>query len=251
MVIGNFVGMCEVAAVPSIDILGGRAVRLRQGKTGTEEYFGNPIALARKYSKERFRRIHIVDLDAAFGRGSQIALLGKIASACPRLEIQWAGGIRSRNAARKAFALGASRVVLGTMLASSPDAVRKLSEEFGSSRVWASLDFSGKPPIMMVRGWEESALLGVRQAVALAEKCKVGGLIISSVDADGTGRGPSLPLLAQASRLTGLPLFLAGGVRCPNDVKAAIALGAKGAIIGRALYGGKFATEEWTCLRKG
>jgi len=250
--IRNFIAMCEssTAAVPSIDILDGKAVRLRQGKLGTEKVFGNPLALARKYEKAGFPLLHIVDLDAAFGRGSQLALLGKIAAACPLLRIQWAGGIRSREAARAAFASGAYRVVFGTAVARAPKTVRQCAQEFGAERVWASLDFSGKPPRMMVRGWKENASLGVEEAVNLAKKCKVGGLVIGAVDLDGMQAGPSLKLLKKARKLTRLPILLAGGVRSPDDVKAAVTLGANGAILGRALYDRKIEMEEWTCLGK-
>ncbi|MCX6771900.1 MAG: imidazole glycerol phosphate synthase subunit HisH [Candidatus Micrarchaeota archaeon] len=250
--IGNFIRLCSSgnAAVPSMDIMGGRAVRLRQGRIGTEEFFGSPLALARKYEKAGFGLIHIVDMDAVFGRGSQIALLRKIAFACPRLSIQWAGGIRSFEAAKKALDCGARRVVVGTALVSSPEIVRKCSEEFGSDRVWASLDFSGKPPRMMVRGWKESASLGLKEAMGLAESCGVGGMIISSVDADGMGSGPNFSLLKRARALSRMPILLAGGMRSPDDVKSAISLGADGAIVGRALYDRKIRMGEWLCLGK-
>ena len=249
-VIRNFVSICRssTAAVPSIDVLDGKAVRLRQGKLGTQEVFGNPLALARKYEKAGFRRIHIVDMDAVFGRGSQLALLRKIASACPLLKIQWAGGMRSFEAVKKALACGADRVVVGTALVSSSEIVLKCSWEFGSGRVWASLDFSGKPPRMMVRGWKENASLGVEEAVDLAKKCKVGGLVIGAVDLDGMQAGPDLKLLKKARKLTRLPLVLAGGMRSPDDVKAACGKGANAAIIGRALYDKKIKVGEWLCL---
>jgi imidazole glycerol phosphate synthase glutamine amidotransferase subunit/phosphoribosylformimino-5-aminoimidazole carboxamide ribotide isomerase len=249
MVIGNFIAMCEsnTAAVPSIDILGGKAVRLRQGKLGTEKVFGNPLALARKYEKAGFRRIHIVDMEAVFGRGSQLALLRKMAAACPLLKIQWAGGIRSFAAAKKALACGADGVVVGTALASSPEVVLKCSEEFGSDRIWASLDFSGKVPKMMVKGWKQGTGMGLQQAVKLAKKCKVGGLAIGAVDIDGMQAGPDLSLLSKARKLTRLPILLAGGMRSPDDVKAACGKGADAAIIGRALYNKKIKIGEWLC----
>jgi len=251
-VIGNFIAMCNSrnVAVPSMDIMGGCAVRLRQGRLGTEEFFGNPLALARKYEKAGFGLIHIVDMDAVFGRGSQLALLRKIASACPLLEIQWAGGIRSFEAAKKALVCGANRVVVGTALASSPEVVQKCSEKFGSDRVWASLDFSGKPPRLRIMGWKQGTGMSLPKAVKLAESCNVGGLIISSVDADGMGNGPSLLLIAQARRHTCLPLCLAGGMRNTADVKAALGKGADFAMIGRALYNKKIKTGEWLCLQK-
>ncbi|MCX6769311.1 MAG: 1-(5-phosphoribosyl)-5-[(5-phosphoribosylamino)methylideneamino] imidazole-4-carboxamide isomerase [Candidatus Micrarchaeota archaeon] len=239
-----------IGAVPSIDIIQGKAARLRQGRQGTEEFFGNPLELAKKYENAGFRILHIVDLDAAFGRASQLALLEEIVSACPRLKIQWAGGMRSLEAAKSAFASGASRVVFGTAIVTSPDIVKECAVRFGAENVWASLDFSGKPPVMMVRGWEERALLGLEEAVALAEACGAGGLIASSVDADAMEAGPNLGLLLEARKLTNKPLLLAGGTRNPNDAKNAFSLGADGAIIGRALYDRKIGMEEWTCLQK-
>jgi len=250
MLIRNFISICSgqgSASVPSIDIMDGKAVRLLQGKQGTEKVFGNPIALARKYEKAGFRLIHIVDMDAVFGSKSQLALLRKIASACPQLKIQWAGGMRSFEAAKRALACGASRVVFGTALASSPKLVQKCSEEFGSNRVWASLDFSGKPARMMVKGWKKGTSLGLKEAVGLAESCKVGGLVMGSVDVDGMQAGPDLALLSKARRLTRLPLVLASGMRNPDDVKAAVSLGANGAMLGRALYDRRIGMEEWTC----
>ena len=239
-----------IGAVPSIDLFSGKAARLRQGRRGTEEYFGDPLGLAEKYENAGFMMLHIVDLDAAFGRGSQLAILKKIAAACPSLMIQWAGGIRSLDSAEMALSSGASRIVFGTAVASSPELVRECSDRFGSMRVWASLDFGGAPPCLMVKGWEESARIGLDKVIENAEKCKVGGMVISSVDADGMETGPNLSLLAGAKKLTDSPLWLAGGVRNPKDAKAALLTGAEGVIIGRALYDSKIGVEGWTCLGK-
>jgi len=250
-VIRNFVGMCNGrAAVPSIDIMGGKAVRLLQGKRGTQKFFGNPLLLAKKYEKAGFRRIHIVDLDAAFGGVSQLAYLSKIARKCPRLKIQWGGGIRSLKDAKAAFSAGACRVVFGTAVANTPDVVRKCVEEFGSSRVWASLDFAGKRPKMMVKGWEQSAMLPVGKAIRLAESCGVGGMVIGSVDADGMGSGPDILLLKRAREISRKPILFAGGVRSPNDARKALALGADSVIVGRALYDDRIELGEWICLGK-
>ena len=253
IVIRNFISICEsqaAAAVPSIDIMGGKAVRLRQGKRGTRKVFGNPLLLAKKYEKAGFRLIHIVDLDAAFGGKSQLAYLGKIARKCPDLKIQWGGGIRSFENAKAAFSAGAYRVVFGTAVANTPDIVGKCVEEFGSDRVWASLDFSGKSPKMMVNGWEKSASLSVVRAIQLAKSCGVGGMIISSVDADGMGGGPRLQLLKTARALSRKPIMLAGGVRNPDDIEDALSLGADFVIVGRALYDENIKLGEWLCLRK-
>lgn len=251
-IIRNFMAICSrrTAAVPSIDMIGGRAVRLKQGRQGTEEYYGNPLALAKKYEKAGFPLLHIVDLDAAFGGKSQLVLLRKISSQCRGIQIQWAGGIRNARSARAAFSAGAYRVVFGTAVARCPKLVRQSVLEFGPERVWASLDFAGKPPMLMIGGWKQGTAIGLQQAVELAKSCNIGGLIVSSVDADGMGGGPCLPLIAKARKLTLLPLVLAGGMRNPADAKAALANGADSAIIGRALYNEKTKIGEWACLQK-
>ncbi|MFA5929745.1 MAG: imidazole glycerol phosphate synthase subunit HisH [Candidatus Micrarchaeia archaeon] len=248
--IGNFITICKAGsavAIPSIDLMGGRAVRLRQGKQGTEEYFGDPLLLAEKYEKAGFPLLHIVDLDAAFGGRSQLPVLRKITSRCKSIRMQWAGGIRSMEAARAVFAAGAYRVVFGTAVARSQKTVRQCVEEFGSDRVWASLDFAGAPPKMRIKGWKQGTGLGMQQAVKLAESCGAGGLIISSVDADGMARGPDLSLAAQARKSTSLPICLAGGMRNSADVKAALGRGADYAMIGRALYDKRIKVGEWVC----
>ena len=252
-VIRNFASICNEngeAAIPSIDIIGGKAVRLRQGRQGTEEYYGSPLALAKKYEKAGFPLLHIVDLDAVFGGKSQLALLGKIASQCKNIKIEWAGGIRNAEAARAAFSAGANRVVFGTAVVRSPKIVRLCVKEFGAEMVWASLDFAGKPPRMRIGGWKQGTGVGLREAVKLAESCGVGGLIISSVDVDGMGNGPDLSLIAKARKCTRLPLVLAGGIRNPADAKRALSRGSDYAIIGRALYDRKIKTCEWLCLKK-
>jgi phosphoribosylformimino-5-aminoimidazole carboxamide ribotide isomerase/imidazole glycerol phosphate synthase glutamine amidotransferase subunit len=249
--IGNFVSICRKwgrGAIPSIDVLEGRAVRLRQGKQGTEEFFGDPLLLARKYEKAGFSHLHVVDMDAVFGGESQLGLLRRIARKCPGLQVQWAGGVRSIEAAKRAFSFGASRVVFGTLVATSPATVRKCAEKYGEERVWASLDFSGKPPRLRVNGWRDGSKIGMLEAIRLAESCKVGGLIISSVDADGMGNGPDLALAASAAKLSRLPFLLAGGIRSPSDAKGGLSEGAQAAIVGRALYDKKIKTGEWACL---
>ena len=153
-------------------------------------------------------------------------------------------------AARAAFSAGAYRVVFGTAVARSRKMVRQCVKEFGAERVWASLDFAGSPPRMRIGGWKQGTGMGLGTAVKIAEGCDVGGLIVSSVDADGMGLGPDISLIAKARRLTRLPLVLAGGIRNPADVKRALSRGSDYAIIGRALYDRKIKTGGWLCMKK-
>jgi len=236
-------------AIPSIDILGGRAVRLSQGQAGTAQEFGDPVLLAKKYSGVGFGILHVVDLDAAFGGLPQFSALQKIRAACPSLKIQWAGGIRSFGTAKLALSKGAARVVFGTALATSPNDVEMAVQEFGKEKIWAALDFSGKPPLLRIRGWAANAGIGLEEAVARAESSGVSGIILSSVDSDGMEKGPDLSLILQAREKWRGELWIAGGMRGTDDAKASFAAGADGAIFGRALYRKETALEELRCLQ--
>lgn len=237
-------------AVPSIDLLSGRAVRLRQGRRETAETLGEPLALAAKYSGLGFPWLHIVDLDAAFGGIGNMPLLPGLAKASGGMKIQWGGGIRTARKAEEAIAAGATRVVFGTAMFTAPQEVVASVDSLGEESVWASLDFSGKPPVAKIRGWTAGAGADVYAAIAAAEACKVGGAVISSVDADGMMAGPDLQLAAGVSAAWGKPMWLAGGMRNAGDAQAAFAAGASGAIFGRALYSKETDLGELSCLQK-
>jgi len=236
--------------VPSVDILRGEAVRLVQGREGTDTVFGDPIELAVKYDYFGFPILHVVDLDAAFGRINQFAILKDMRKACGRIKIQWAGGIRSRKLAEEAFEAGADRVVFGTTMFLSEKEVLDSVDSFGSGKVWGALDFSGKPPTARIKGWKEGTSVELASAVKTAENCKVGGIILSSVDADGMRRGPDISLVSEAAKSYGGPIWLAGGMRNAADAKSAFELGAQGVIFGRALYDEKTDLEELLRLRE-
>lgn len=236
--------------VPSIDILAGKAVRLRQGRRETAEVLGEPLELAAKYGRAGFGWLHVVDLDAAFGGRSQLALLEKLAKAAGGMKMQVGGGIRSFQLAEKALGAGAARVVFGTALFTAPDEAAKAVAKFGPEKVWAALDFSGRPPVAKIRGWTAGAEVGIDRAVENAKKCGVGGVVASSIDADGMMRGPDLQLAASAAQRWGGPVWLAGGMRDAADAKAAFKAGAQGVVFGRALYG-NIDLEELLCLQEG
>lgn len=235
-------------AVPSIDVLGGKAVRLRQGKRGTSEVLGEPIGLAGKYSSLGFPYLHVVDLDAAFGGKSQLGLLPSISAAAGRMRVQWGGGIRTAKLAKEAADAGAARVVFGTAVFTAPSKVEEAVCALGAARVWASLDFAGEPPAAKVSGWTKGAGAGMAEAIEAAEKCGVGGAVISSVDADGMMNGPDLQLAKLAAAGWKKPFWLSGGMRNATDAKAAFEAGAQGAIFGRALYSG-INLEGLACLQ--
>lgn len=237
-------------AVPSMDLLSGKAVRLQQGRLETAEVLGEPLALAAKYASLGFPWLHIVDLNAAFGAQGSRQLLPRLADACSGMKIQWGGGIRAAKTAEEAVAAGATRVVFGTSVFTAPQEVQAAAASLGAENVWASLDFSGQPPVARIQGWTEGAGADVSAAIAAAEACGVGGAVISSVDADGMMQGPSIPLASSAAEAWKKPFWLAGGMRNASDAKEAFAAGASGAIFGRALYSKGIDLGELSCLQK-
>ncbi|MCL5420085.1 MAG: HisA/HisF-related TIM barrel protein [Candidatus Marsarchaeota archaeon] len=236
--------------VPSIDILNGKAVRLTQGRQGSERVFGEPVSLAARYDSAGFGVVHVVDLDAAFGGENQFGVLMAMRRACKRMRIQWAGGIRSRRSAAEAFGHGCDEVVFGTSIFKAREEVIAAVKEFGKERVWGSLDFSGKPPMAMIRGWKDGSGVGAPDAVSAAWGCGVGGVIIGSVDADGMASGPALGLLFQGAIGTGKPVWIAGGIRGAEDARNAFGLGASGVIFGSALYKADTDLRDLLCLQE-
>lgn len=232
--------------IPSIDILQGEAVRLRQGKRETAEVLGEPLQLAEKYDKLGFGLLHIVDLDAAFGRKNQFAMLRKLAQQCKRMKIQWGGGIRSAALAAEAIEAGASRVVFSTAIFANPEEVREVAGKYGSEKVVAGLDF--RNGMAQVKGWNAGAGADVEQAVKAAEKCGAGAIVATAIEADGMQNGPDLGLVAKVSEKSGLPVIASGGMRSAADAIACAKAGAAGVIFGRALYG-NIDLEELACLQ--
>ncbi|MEM2138434.1 MAG: geranylgeranylglyceryl/heptaprenylglyceryl phosphate synthase [Candidatus Anstonellaceae archaeon] len=236
--------------VPSIDLLAGRAVRLCQGKRETAEVLGEPLSLAEKYAKLGFEWLHVVDLDAAFGRRRQAKLVAAIAKRKGKMKLQVGGGIRSCNASSEAVAAGADRVVFGTALFESKGEVQKAAEELGAEKVWAGIDFAGKPPCAKIRGWTKETKIGLEGALLAAEECGVGGVVIGAVDADGMQQGPDVSLVSEARELFVGGIWLAGGMRNATDAEKAFDAGADAVIFGRALYGKGINLGELSCLQR-
>ena len=236
--------------IPSVDIIGNSAVRLVRGKEGTKRIFGDPLELAAKYEAAGFEILHVVDLDAAFGRKGNLAILGELRKVCKKMKIQWAGGLRSYALASDALAAGADSVVFGTALFESKEDVIRCTETFGSEKIWAALDFGGNPPFARIKGWKNKTAVALPEAFRLTEECNVGGIIVSSVDLDGMEKGPDLQLLSKAVNICSKPVWLAGGMRDAKDAVAAFDLGAQGVIFGLSLYNGKMNFGELLRLQK-
>jgi phosphoribosylformimino-5-aminoimidazole carboxamide ribotide isomerase len=226
--------------IPAIDVKDGKCVRLRQGRedSGTV-YAADPAGVALRWSGEGARRLHMVNLDGAFGRESKaIEILRSIAS-LTGAKVQFGGGLRSREAIRGAFEAGASSVVLGTVAFEDGDLLAATLREYGPERVIVAIDaLNGN---VATRGWKE--LTGTDVHKAAGDLCAAGvrEILCTDIGRDGMMNGPDLVTLASL-RTTGLSVIASGGISSLEDVRALLAPEYEhitGAIIGKALYEGK------------
>jgi 1-(5-phosphoribosyl)-5-[(5-phosphoribosylamino)methylideneamino] imidazole-4-carboxamide isomerase/N-(5'phosphoribosyl)anthranilate isomerase len=228
--------------LPAVDVTGGQAVRLVQGVAGTETGYGDPIDAALAWQDGGARWIHLVDLDAAFGRGSNAALLAGIVG---RLDIavELAGGIRDDASLAAALSTGCARVVIGTAALENPAWVRGVIAEHGD-RVAVGLDVRGTT--LAARGWttEGGELLDVLDQLE-ADGCQ--RYVVTDVAKDGMMSGPNLDLLRRVCARTDRPVVASGGVSSLADLRAIAGLtplGVDSAIVGKALYAGAFTLPE-------
>jgi phosphoribosylanthranilate isomerase len=213
-----------------------------QGAAGTETSYGDPVdaALAWQYAGAAW--IHLVDLDAAFGRGSNGPLLAELIG---RLDVQveLSGGIRDEAALTAALATGCTRVVIGTAALEDPDWVAKVIAEYGD-QVAVGLDVRGTR--LAARGWTSDGG-ELDDALDRLEAAGCHRYVVTDIDKDGMLRGPNLDLLRGVCARTDRPVIASGGVSSVADLQAIAGLrplGVEGAIIGKALYAGAFTLQE-------
>jgi phosphoribosyl isomerase A len=228
--------------LPAVDVAGGQAVRLVQGAAGTETGYGDPLAAARAWQQAGARWIHLVDLDAAFRRGSNAELLASIVAQVD-VAFEISGGIRDDASLAAALATGCARVVIGTAALEEPDWVRAAIAAHGE-RIAVGLDVRGTR--LAARGWtaeggELDEVLGRLEA----DGCR--RYVVTDITRDGMLNGPNLDLLRQVCAGTDRPVIASGGVSSLADLQAIAGLraaGVEGAIVGKALYARAFTLEE-------
>jgi phosphoribosyl isomerase A len=228
--------------LPAVDVSGGQAVRLVQGAAGTETDYGDPADAALAWQRAGAEWIHLVDLDAAFGRGSNGPLL---ASLIGRLDVQveLSGGIRDDPALTAALATGCTRVVIGTAALEQPDWVAAAIAEHGD-RIAVGLDVRGTR--LAARGWTADGG-ELDDALDRLEAAGCARYVVTDIDKDGMLRGPNLDLLRRVCARTDRPVVASGGVSSLADLRAIadlVPLGVEGAIVGKALYAGAFTLPE-------
>jgi phosphoribosyl isomerase A len=233
-------GLLEL--LPAVDVSDGQAVRLVQGVAGSETSYGDPLDAAQAWQRAGARWVHLVDLDAAFGRGSNRELIAKVIGALD-VDVELSGGIRDDASLAAALATGCRRVNLGTAALESPDWVRDAIAAYGE-RIAVGLDVRGTT--LAARGWtQDGGELFEVLARLDAEGCA--RYVVTDVRRDGTLTGPNLQLLRDVCAATDRPVVASGGVSSLDDVRALASLvpsGVEGAIVGKALYAGAFTLEE-------
>jgi phosphoribosyl isomerase A len=232
----------SLVLLPAVDVAGGAAVRLVQGAAGTETSYGDPLGSALEWQHGGAEWIHLVDLDAAFGRGDNRELLADVVR---RLDVavELSGGIRDDASLKAALTTGAARVNLGTAALESPDWVRCAIAEHGD-KIAVGLDVRGTT--LAARGWtQEGGDLWTTLARLDADGCA--RYVVTDVIRDGTLTGPNLDLLRDVCARTAAPVVASGGVSSLADLRAIAGLadvGVEGAIVGKALYAGAFTLPE-------
>jgi len=233
--------------IPAVDLMGGRAVRLRQGKKSEHTvYFDDPVEPAAAFARDGAKLIHVVDLDGAFeGRSKNTESVKRIVRAVsPHVAVELGGGIRSIESIQRCLELGVNRVILGTAILEEPSLLPRAVKKFGAERIVVGLD--ARHGRLAVRGWEE---VTGHDALTIARKAAGAGalrIIYTDIATDGMLAGPNLEALENISR-AGLAVIASGGIATLEHVRAVAALeklGIEGMIIGKALYDGRIALKQ-------
>jgi 1-(5-phosphoribosyl)-5-[(5-phosphoribosylamino)methylideneamino] imidazole-4-carboxamide isomerase/N-(5'phosphoribosyl)anthranilate isomerase len=236
----------ELILLPAVDVVEGRAVRLVQGKAGSETEYGSALEAALTWQRDGAEWIHLVDLDAAFGRGSNAELLAEVVRALD-VKVELSGGIRDDASLRAALATGCERVNIGTAALENPQWCARAIAEFGD-KVAVGLDVQiiDDEHRLRGRGWETDGgdLWQVLERLD-GEGCS--RFVVTDVTKDGTLTGPNLELLEGVAECTDAPVIASGGVSSLDDLRAIATLtgsGVEGAIVGKALYAGRFTLPQ-------
>ena len=239
----DFASTPKLVLLPAVDVADGKAVRLTQGEAGTETSYGDPVDAALDFARQGAEWIHLVDLDAAFGRGSNAGVLRKVIKQVRGVQVELSGGIRDDRTLEAALESGASRINLGTAALENPEWAADVIGRYGDA-IAVGLDVRGTT--LAARGWtrEGGDLWTVLDRLEAAGCSRY---VVTDVTKDGTLQGPNLDLLRELTTRTPKPIVASGGVSSLDDIAALrdlVPLGVEGAIVGKALYAGAFTLAE-------
>ncbi len=234
--------MSYLELLPAVDVKDGRAVRLVQGELDAETAYGNPLEVALDFQAAGAEWLHLVDLDAAFGRGENSALLAEVVGKLD-IKVELSGGIRDDESLRRALATGCVRVNLGTAALENPEWTARVIAEHGD-RIAVGLDVRGH--VLAARGWTKEGG-DLFETIERLERDGCSRYVVTDVTKDGTLKGPNLELLQEVCAVTKKPVVASGGISSLDDIAALAslnAIGVEGAIVGKALYAGAFTLQE-------
>ncbi|OQO92149.1 bifunctional 1-(5-phosphoribosyl)-5-((5-phosphoribosylamino)methylideneamino)imidazole-4-carboxamide isomerase/phosphoribosylanthranilate isomerase PriA [Saccharomonospora piscinae] len=232
--------------LPAVDVADGQAVRLVQGEAGTETSYGSPLEAAMSWQRDGAEWIHLVDLDAAFGKGSNRDLLAEVVGKLD-VDVELSGGIRDDESLAAALATGARRVNLGTAALEDPEWSARVVSAHGD-RVAIGLDvrITEDGHRLAARGWTRDGG-GLWETLERLDRDGAERYVVTDVSKDGTLRGPNVDLLREVTVRTDAAVIASGGVSSLDDLRALAALerdGVEGAIVGKALYAGAFTLPQ-------
>lgn len=228
--------------LPAVDVKDGKAVRLVQGELQRETNYGEPLAAALDFQSAGAQWLHLVDLDAAFGRGSNHELLAEVVGKLD-IKVELSGGIRDDESLERALATGCARINLGTAALENPDWTSTVIKKYGE-RIAVGLDVRGHT--LAARGWTQEGG-DLFETVARLDRDGCTRYVLTDVAKDGTMQGPNLALLKEVASATHAPIIASGGVSTLDDIRALrelTSIGIEGSIVGKALYAGAFTLEE-------
>jgi 1-(5-phosphoribosyl)-5-[(5-phosphoribosylamino)methylideneamino] imidazole-4-carboxamide isomerase/N-(5'phosphoribosyl)anthranilate isomerase len=234
--------MSYLELLPAVDVKDGRAVRLVQGELSQESIYGSPLEVALDFQASGAEWLHLVDLDAAFGRGENSALLAEVVGKLD-IKVELSGGIRDDLSLARALATGCTRINLGTAALENPEWTSRVIAEHGD-RIAVGLDVRGH--VLAARGWTQEGG-DLFETITRLESDGCARYVVTDVTKDGTLQGPNLELLKEVCAVTKRPVVASGGISSLADIQALSALnsmGVEGAIVGKALYAGAFTLEE-------
>ena len=232
----------SLTLLPAVDVADGQAVRLVQGEAGTETAYGSPLEAAGSFEQDGAEWIHLVDLDAAFGRGSNYDLLRKVTKSLS-IKVELSGGIRDTESLERALDTGAERVNIGTAALEDPEWTAEVIAHYGD-KIAIGLDVRGRT--LAARGWTRDGG-DLYEVFDQLEAAGCTRYVVTDVTKDGTLKGPNTELLADLASRTDRPVVASGGISTLDDIAALrelVPAGVDSAIVGKALYAGRFTLAE-------
>ena len=234
--------------LPAVDVKDARAVRLVQGELERESIYGSPLEVALEFQSNGAEWLHLVDLDAAFGRGENTELLAEVVGKLD-IKVELSGGIRDDSSLKRALDTGCARVNLGTAALENPEWTSRIISEFGD-RIAVGLDVRGH--VLAARGWTKDGG-DLFETIERLERDGCARYVVTDVTKDGTLKGPNLELLREVCSATSKPVVASGGISSLDDIAALakmVGAGVEGAIVGKALYAGAFTLGQALELTK-